>query len=1264
MGEISRRLRIAVFVIVVVVAPLAGLPVGTVDAASGCTQIGSPTVISSPGCYVLTGDVTDSTASPYVDVQSSDVILDGAGHTLDGDDTSDSAIVADGAYDNVTLKNVVLTDWDYGVDATDASNVTVSNVTVTGVKTGLSLDSTPDAVVRETTVSNNADDGLVLKDGTDGVIQNVTADGNGQSGVLVDKGNSNAVNDTTATNNAEYGIYMAEPTDSVVSNATADGNGENGVYVETADGATVEASTARNNGDHGVYVTDSLSGATVTASTATGNGKSGFRIHHSDGVTVSDNTARSNTASGIFVGTESATVANNTLAQNDIGLRLKNHVHTVTGNDVDDSGTYGLYIDTDGNTIANNSVDASGTAGVYFASGKDNLLYNNYFNNADNVAFDGSPDANTWNVTRRNGANVVGGSTIGGNYWATPSGDGDSQRWDDADGDGILDRPHTVATDNVDSLPLTNVEKAFVATPSTHDFGTTGVSGSATVSVTVESVADADITLGDVRLTDADPAAFAVAADPSPATLSTGETTTVDVTFEPTATGTFTANLTLEADSTGVPLTNVTLTGTAADRTAPTADAGGNTTILLGDSHQFDGSASTDNVGITSYTWDLGDGTTGLTGLIPTHQYGSLGTYTATVTVADAAGNTDTDTVTITVQDSSSPLADAGSDRTVDEDTAVTFDGSGSTDDVGIANYTWQFGDGTTATGVSPTHTYADPGTYTAALTVEDEAGTAATDEVRLTVEDVTTPTARAGDDRTATVDTAVSFDGSASTDNAGIESYAWTFGDGSSATGASATRTYQSPGTYTATLTTTDAAGNADTDTVTVTVGDSTSLLADAGSDRTVDEGTAVTFDGTGSTDDAGLTSYEWSFGDGSSATGPSPSHTYADSGTYAVTLTVEDGAGNTATDTITVTVAASSSSGGGGGGGSDATPAPTTEDPPSDAATVDTERTTRTAETADGARTTVSVTDVSITDVRSGEPISVDTADGPTSADRSVAVENVEFTPEQAGDIDMSVVSSDEALADTPAFDREDNTASVSHVRVDHTIPNAAVANVTVRFRVSKARLATMNATAEDIALYRYNDTWNELPTELVDETPEAYVFRADSPGLSQFAAGAKQPKFDIEAADVRVDEIRAGNDLTVEVRIRNSGGADGAYVARLLVDDAVVDRRELTIAAGGTRQLLFDERLDYAGTYEVRVNDLQAGSVVVTSPAVDTATASTPTVGADSDTSPSPVSTPTPSPPDADSSNTFGGPPVGLGALVAIGALLLLVRRRLGE
>jgi PKD repeat protein/RNA polymerase subunit RPABC4/transcription elongation factor Spt4 len=83
----------------------------------------------------------------------------------------------------------------------------------------------------------------------------------------------------------------------------------------------------------------------------------------------------------------------------------------------------------------------------------------------------------------------------------------------------------------------------------------------------------------------------------------------------------------------------------------------------------------------------------------------------------------------------------------------------------------------------------------------------------------------------------------------------------------------------------------------------DETPPVASAGQDLTVNVGATVTFSAAGSTDNVGIVSYEWDFGDGTSGTGVTISHTYEDVGTYNVTLTVTDAAGNFSTVTIVIT-------------------------------------------------------------------------------------------------------------------------------------------------------------------------------------------------------------------------------------------------------------------------------------------------------------------------------------------------------------------------
>jgi PKD repeat protein len=84
--------------------------------------------------------------------------------------------------------------------------------------------------------------------------------------------------------------------------------------------------------------------------------------------------------------------------------------------------------------------------------------------------------------------------------------------------------------------------------------------------------------------------------------------------------------------------------------------------------------------------------------------------------------------------DKTKPTANAGSDRTVNVGTPVTFDASGSTDNVGIVSYEWDFGDGTTESGMTLTHTYSEPGSYMVTLTVKDAAGNSDSDSIIVTV--------------------------------------------------------------------------------------------------------------------------------------------------------------------------------------------------------------------------------------------------------------------------------------------------------------------------------------------------------------------------------------------------------------------------------------------------------------------------------------------------------------------------------------------------
>ncbi len=161
--------------------------------------------------------------------------------------------------------------------------------------------------------------------------------------------------------------------------------------------------------------------------------------------------------------------------------------------------------------------------------------------------------------------------------------------------------------------------------------------------------------------------------------------------------------------------------------------------------------------------------------------------------------------------------------------------------------------------------------------------------------------------------DLACTFDGSGSNDPDGsINSYAWDFGDGGTATGATTSHTFGGDGTYAVTLTVTDNEGATGDDTQDVTVSSGGVNQPPVANFSYSCNDLACTFDGSGSYDpDGTIASYQWDFGGDGIASGATASHTFSVGGTYEVTLIVTDNEGAYDLDSQNVTV----SSGGGGG-------------------------------------------------------------------------------------------------------------------------------------------------------------------------------------------------------------------------------------------------------------------------------------------------------------------------------------------------------------
>jgi PKD repeat protein len=279
-----------------------------------------------------------------------------------------------------------------------------------------------------------------------------------------------------------------------------------------------------------------------------------------------------------------------------------------------------------------------------------------------------------------------------------------------------------------------------------------------------------------------------------------------------------------------------------------------------------------------SWSWDFGDGTTA-SGQSVSHVYSNIGNYTVTLIATSAAGCTDTvvkpaffkvvdDTTIYTVPDTMLVCLPPG---------AVSF-----TDPtIGSNSWTWYWGNGDSSTVKNPSYTYTSPGIYTVSLVTGMAGGCtqhinpiAIVEVVPFIISPITSVITSPCGPYTVQLDN----------QTLNVASYLWDFGDGNTSTLQNPLHTYANPGTYTITLQLTSVNGCLVSLSTTVTFGHTNPITASA---TQMCLGSAVNFNLTPS---AAFTNAVWDFGDGNTSNALSPSHIYASTGSFQVTVSVTD--------------------------------------------------------------------------------------------------------------------------------------------------------------------------------------------------------------------------------------------------------------------------------------------------------------------------------------------------------------------------------------
>jgi parallel beta-helix repeat protein len=339
-----------------------------INAANTPGDSGNAFIISQPGSYYLTGNLSGLGPKNAISIRADDVTLDLNGFALLGAQVfSIRGIIVPAAQRNLRILNGTVRNWPVCIDAENATDSVFENLRIalsggaglsTGANaavkdcvsqgnTGLGIRTGPGSIVEKCVARGNGNFGILL--GGNSVLKKSVADGNAGVGMSIGRGST--VSDCTATSNQTAGLIVS--VNSIVSGCTATDNGTAGIGAN--EGCTISQCTATGN-ETGISTSG---GATLVGCTASRN--TSYGIFHGGNGTVSGCTVAWNGAHGIASGSNNQILANN-CSNNGLGdgdgagifVSSLSSGNRIEGNSVQDNDR-GIEVDSAGNLIAKNS---------------------------------------------------------------------------------------------------------------------------------------------------------------------------------------------------------------------------------------------------------------------------------------------------------------------------------------------------------------------------------------------------------------------------------------------------------------------------------------------------------------------------------------------------------------------------------------------------------------------------------------------------------------------------------------------------------------------------------------------------------------------------------------------------------------------------------------------------------------------------------------------------------------------------------------------
>ncbi|MCJ0618759.1 PKD domain-containing protein [Haloarcula hispanica] len=348
---------------------------------------------------------------------------------------------------------------------------------------------------------------------------------------------------------------------------------------------------------------------------------------------------------------------------------------------------------------------------------------------------------------------------------------------------------------------------------------------------------------------------------------------------------------------------------------------------------------------------------------------------------------------------------------------------------------------------------------------------------------------------------------------------------------------------------------------------------------------GESVTFSAAGTTDDQGVESVRWQVGSDTILTGENITVAFASPGSHEVTVTAADPLGNTEIVTRVVSVTGNGTAGN-----------VTVRQP------------------------NATVANVSVNG--SGQTQQIRPSEGPLVTSENGTLERLAASFPRNESATLTVRS----RQPTPAFTTATGHTGVSRFDIDHgSVP---AEDATFTFTVDRDALAAVDAEPDAVTLFRKDDGWTPLATDIAGRGESHIVYRADSPGFSTFVVGVEQTAatdMDAEAAttdsetstaepettetqteepgqpDIVVtnatavpSELGPGERTVIAVELENRGTASGDHNVIVALNTSILTTRTVTVPAGETRTTEFARSVPANKTGELMVDGQRIGNV----------------------------------------------------------------------